>query len=46
VIISKKQNSNFSLLHNKKPILFFGTGQGYVDLEVFDKDKVVGGLGL
>jgi fused signal recognition particle receptor len=25
----------------KKPILFLGTGQGYNDLEVFDKDKIL-----
>lgn len=25
----------------KKPILFLGTGQGYDDLEVFDKDKIL-----
>ena len=25
----------------KKPVLFFGTGQGYDDLEVFNKDKLI-----
>ena len=30
----------------KKPILFLGTGQQYEDLEVFDKEKVLGSLGL
>jgi len=25
----------------KKPILFFGTGQGYEDIEQFDKDKLI-----
>ncbi|MBT3642689.1 signal recognition particle-docking protein FtsY [archaeon] len=29
-----------------KPILFLGTGQGYDDLEVFDKDKLIEKLGL
>jgi fused signal recognition particle receptor len=29
-----------------KPILFLGTGQGYGDLEVFDKDKLIEKLGL
>jgi len=30
----------------KKPILFLGVGQGYDDLEVFDKKKIIKGLGL
>ncbi|MBI2666285.1 signal recognition particle-docking protein FtsY [Candidatus Woesearchaeota archaeon] len=30
----------------KKPILFFGVGQRYEDLEPFDKDKVLERLGL
>ena len=29
-----------------KPILYLGTGQNYEDLEEFDKEKVVGALGL
>ena len=29
-----------------KPILFLGTGQGYDDLEVFDKGKLVERFGL
>ena len=29
-----------------KPILYLGSGQGYDDLEVFDKEKVMGQLGL
>ena len=29
-----------------KPILFLGTGQDYKDLEVFDKKKIIGSLGL
>ncbi len=29
-----------------KPILYLGSGQGYDDLEVFDKEKVIGQLGL
>lgn len=30
----------------KKPILFLGTGQGYADLELFKKDKILEKLGL
>jgi fused signal recognition particle receptor len=30
----------------KKPILFLGTGQEYSNLEVFDKEKILRGLGL
>ncbi|MEK6816372.1 MAG: signal recognition particle-docking protein FtsY, partial [Nanoarchaeota archaeon] len=30
----------------KKPILYFGTGQGYDDLEKFDMDKIMKSLGL
>jgi fused signal recognition particle receptor len=30
----------------KKPILYIGTGQGYEDLELFDKDKIIKNLGL
>ncbi len=30
----------------KKPISYFGTGQKYDDLEVFDKEKVMGSIGL
>jgi len=30
----------------KKPILFIGTGQEYKDLELFDKEKIMGNLGL
>ncbi len=30
----------------KKPILFIGTGQGYKDLEVFNKEKIIKSLGL
>lgn len=30
----------------KKPILYFGTGQEYDDLELFDKDKMIRRIGL
>jgi fused signal recognition particle receptor len=30
----------------KKPIYFLGTGQAYDDLEIFDKEKILKGLGL
>jgi fused signal recognition particle receptor len=30
----------------KKPILFLGTGQSYEDLEIFNKEKIIKGLGL
>lgn len=30
----------------KKPILFLGSGQGYDDIEEFDKKKIMGNLGL
>ena len=30
----------------KKPILFFGTGQEYKDIEAFDKEKVMKNIGL
>ncbi|MEK6921063.1 MAG: signal recognition particle-docking protein FtsY [Nanoarchaeota archaeon] len=30
----------------KKPILYLGTGQGYTDLEEFDKEKILEQLGL
>lgn len=30
----------------KKPITYFGIGQKYDDLEVFDKEKVMGSIGL
>ena len=30
----------------KKPIVYFGVGQAYDDLEAFDKEKVVGSIGL
>lgn len=30
----------------KKPITYFGIGQTYDDLEVFDKEKVMGSIGL
>jgi fused signal recognition particle receptor len=30
----------------KKPILFFGVGQKYEDLESFDKEKILGMIGL
>lgn len=29
-----------------KPILYLGTGQGYNDIEKFDKEKVISGIGL
>ena len=31
---------------SRKPILFLGMGQRYKDLEVFDKEKILGNLGL
>ncbi len=30
----------------KKPVIFIGTGQGYDDLEVFDKNKILKNLGI
>ena len=30
----------------RKPILYLGTGQNYEDLEAFDKQKIIAGLGL
>jgi len=30
----------------KKPIYFLGTGQGYEDIEEFDKNKIIANLGL
>jgi len=29
-----------------KPILYFGIGQGYDDLEIYNKDKIISGMGL
>ena len=45
--VDEKGGTALSVSHiTKKPILFLGTGQSYDDLEVFDKDKVLKGLGL
>jgi len=45
--VDEKGGTALSVSHiTKKPILFLGTGQSYDDLEVFDKEKVLRGLGL
>lgn len=45
--IDEKGGSALSVSYvTKKPILFLGTGQAYDDLEIFDKEKIIKGLGL
>jgi fused signal recognition particle receptor len=40
--VDEKGGTAISVSHiTKKPIYFLGTGQGYDDLEVFDKDKLI-----
>ena len=43
--VDEKGGTAISVSHvTKKPILFLGTGQGYDDLEVFDKQKLISKL--
>ncbi|HII15234.1 MAG TPA: signal recognition particle-docking protein FtsY [Nanoarchaeota archaeon] len=45
--IDEKGGTAISVTYvTKKPILYLGMGQEYRDLEVFDKDKILKGLGL
>ena len=45
--IDEKGGTAISVTYvTKKPILYLGMGQEYRDLEVFDKEKIVKGLGL
>ncbi|MCD6403490.1 MAG: signal recognition particle-docking protein FtsY [Candidatus Aenigmarchaeota archaeon] len=42
VDVNEKGGAILSVTHTiKKPILFLGTGQGYEDLEIFEKEKFV-----
>ncbi|MFA4960181.1 MAG: signal recognition particle-docking protein FtsY [Candidatus Pacearchaeota archaeon] len=45
--VDEKGGTAISVSHvTGKPILFLGTGQEYKDLEVFNKEKIIDGLGL
>jgi len=45
--VDEKGGTAISISHvTKKPILFLGNGQGYSDLEIFDKKKILDRLGL
>lgn len=45
--IDEKGGTAISVTYvTKKPILFLGMGQEYKDLEMFDKEKILKGLGL
>ncbi|RME55526.1 signal recognition particle-docking protein FtsY [Candidatus Woesearchaeota archaeon] len=45
--IDEKGGAALSVAYvTNKPILYIGTGQGYDDLEKFDKDKIMKSLGL
>ncbi|MEK6950873.1 MAG: signal recognition particle-docking protein FtsY [Nanoarchaeota archaeon] len=45
--VDEKGGAPLSIAYTiKKPILFLGTGQRYEDLEVFEKDIILGRLGL
>jgi len=43
--VDEKGGAALSIAYvTKKPIIYFGTGQGYEDLEVFDPEKIIKGL--
>ena len=45
--VDEKGGAPLSIAYTiKKPILFLGVGQSYDDWEVFDKEKILGRLGL
>jgi fused signal recognition particle receptor len=45
--IDEKGGASISISYiTKKPILFIGTGQGYLDIKPFNKDEIIEGLGL
>lgn len=45
--IDEKGGASISVSYvTKKPILFLGTGQEYSDIKPFDKDEIIGSLGL